>query len=93
MIDQHDFVAGLRGDPASSATVTFDVRWRPSPGADRVTFGSVEEGWILRAVPGTATVEWEASTASGFTFRSDPAATSTTVFAAVGRERNGVFVS
>lgn len=39
---------------------------------------------------GAATLEWSASEA-GFSFVSDPAATSSSYFAALGRERNGLF--
>jgi hypothetical protein len=40
----------------------------------------------------TATMGWSAHT-KDFKFESDPANTSTTIFAAIGRERNGVFFS
>jgi hypothetical protein len=39
---------------------------------------------------GEATIAWSARQA-GFTFQSDPAATSKTVYAELGHERNGVF--
>ncbi len=40
-----------------------------------------------------ARMEWSAHRSDGFKFVSDPAATSMSVFAEIGRDRNGVFFS
>jgi hypothetical protein len=38
-----------------------------------------------------ATMQWSASNASGFQFSTDPDAATTSVFAQLGKVRNGVF--
>jgi hypothetical protein len=38
-----------------------------------------------------ATIRWSAATSTGFRFTSDPSAPTTSVFALLGQERNGVF--
>jgi hypothetical protein len=53
------------------------------------TQGYAGEFWQSEA-PGAATLEWSAIEA-GFSFVSDPASTSSSYFAELGHERNGVF--
>lgn len=70
------------------ATVSFSVLW--SGATARVDVRNTEFGFQLDGVQTLATIEWSASEA-GFSFVSDPAATSTRHFAEVVHERNGVF--
>ena len=75
--------------PASvPATVSFDIRWRgPVTGRAAVTSPPGSSGQLLM---NTATMKWSAENAQGFSFKSDPAGT-TSAFAQLGRVRNGIF--
>lgn len=80
----------LSGGSSVPATVRFDVRW-----SGLKQFSDVHD--TTNRFGGTylvddATAEWTASE-SGFRFVSGPARTSTTVFAQIGFEHNGVFFS
>ncbi|HEY1368599.1 MAG TPA: hypothetical protein VGF23_15870 [Gaiellaceae bacterium] len=76
-------------DPVSvPSTCSFDISWSgPVTDRSRVTGppGSVGQLVMCRA-----TMEWSASSASGFRFVSDPNGT-TSVFAQLGAVRNGRF--
>ena len=78
----------LQRGPSVPATVALHVRWQgtgqPVEVSDAVNHF---RGEFLQT---TATIEWSAHR-SDFEFVSDPAETSTTVFAVIGHERNGVF--
>jgi hypothetical protein len=74
--------------PPVPATVSFDVRWAGGP--PRTAVRNEVQGLAGEYFRTTATIEWSAEQA-GFAFRSDPAATSTTTFAVLWQERNGVF--
>ena len=76
-------------NPASvRATVSFDIRWRgPVTGRSAVTSPPGSSGQLLM---NTATMKWSAENAQGFSFKSDPSGT-TSVFAQLGRVRNGIF--
>jgi hypothetical protein len=80
----------LAAGPNVPAAVTFDCRWQPGPNPH--TFEQVDSanGFRGKFTDGVATVSWS-SKQDGFMFQSDPAATSKSLFAIVGRERNGVF--
>jgi hypothetical protein len=90
--DFHDLVNDLQHGPSVPATVSFDVHW--SGLTESVTVRDATNRFVemLRqsTETGAATLEWSASEAN-LSFASDPAATSVSAFAAVGRERNGAF--
>ena len=79
----------LRG-PNVPAVVSFDTRWF-APG-DATRYRNEALQFVGRFLRTQASLVWSAAE-EGFTFQSGPAATSTTVFAEVGHERNGVFFS
>jgi hypothetical protein len=86
MPDFFDFVQSLFPSVNVPATVSFDVRW--FGGDERIT--REEADFAGQFVRTSASIEWSAAQ-SGFTFQSDPASESTSVYALVGHERNGVF--
>jgi hypothetical protein len=76
--------------------VSFSLQWQMTAAPDvtqlklrDATQGYAGEFWQSESA-GAATLEWSASEA-GFSFVSDPAATSSSYFAELGHERNGVF--
>ena len=71
------------------AEVTYEVRWT-GPIARDISVRDTANGFRGQFPENTATLAWSASRA-GFKFISDSADTSTSVFAQLGRERNGVF--
>lgn len=79
------------------AIVSYTIRWSGvNARVDIVDFENTglttNRRFAGRFIEDTATVEWSVSVPSmGFTFSSDPAVTSKSVFAEIGRERNGVF--
>jgi hypothetical protein len=76
-------------DPISTpAKCSFDVRWS-GPVTSRGPVAS-PPGSAGDLVMSQATMTWSASNDQGFSFQSNPANT-TSVFAQVGRVRNGVF--
>ncbi len=86
--DFGNLLHALRGDPGEPAEVSFDVRWgdvirRPDLRDEDVGF----EGHF---VENHAAIAWSARQ-EGFEFVSDPMDTSQSVFAVIGRERNGTF--
>ena len=78
----------LHGGPTRPATVTFNMRWTGigSP----FDFTNSGDGFRGRFQFETVAIEWSAHEA-GFSFASDPADTTVTVAAIIGKERNGVF--
>jgi len=70
------------------ADVSFHIRW--SGVKKRVKTSDETNQFVGNYIEDTATMAWSAQE-EGFKFVSDPADTSTTVFAEIGRERNGVF--
>lgn len=88
--DAHNLLNALTGGPTEPSTVSFDMTWtgqRPL-----VDFTDAVHGFTGSFMFSTVTVDWSAHEA-GFAFASDPAATTSTVAAVMGRERNGVFFS
>lgn len=79
----------LSDGPSVEATASYHVEWLG--GHDHVQLNDPDQQLAATFVEGDARVEWGAQTADGFRFVSDPAATSTTVFAVAGKERNGSF--
>jgi hypothetical protein len=76
----------LANTPAVPGHASFDLRW--SGGGRRYSVRDVANRFVLDGATANATITWTARRA-GFSFRSDPGPT--TLFAAVARERNGVF--
>jgi hypothetical protein len=88
--DFHDIVNTLQRGPSVSAHVTYRIRW--SGVKARVKLRDDTNQFVGNFIEDTATVSWS-SKQKGFKFVSDPASTSTSLFAEIGRERNGVFFS
>jgi hypothetical protein len=92
LIDSFQFL----GQDSVPATVSFDITWTASgtrshfkPGSNDPTDPTNFDGKFRQAV---ATGTFSGSNADGFSFTSDPGATSAGIFAEVGIERNGSFV-
>ncbi len=88
--DYHDLVNALQDGPSVPANVSFHMRW--SGVQQRVHLHDQQKKFDAHLILDTATIGWSARR-KGFRFVSDPANTSTTVFATIGSERNGVFFS
>jgi hypothetical protein len=74
--------------PPLQATVSMDVEWQGKTAEVQVR--DLVNGFAGSYSECAATVQWSAQE-PGFSFVSDPSGTSKTTFAALGRERNGVF--
>ena len=86
--DYGDFDAALSGAPGTPATVSFEVRWS---GVDqRVNIKDPVAGFGGEFVRGSAQMSWSA-VVGDFAYESDPLDTSSSDFASMGTERNGVF--
>jgi hypothetical protein len=86
--DFHDLKNTLQRGPSVPADVSFRIRW--SGVKARVKLRDDKNQFAGNFIEDTATVGWS-SRQKGFKFVSAPASTSTSVFAEIGRERNGVF--
>jgi hypothetical protein len=77
-------------DPVSvPATCSFDIDWKgPVTERSPVSATSGSSGELVMC---QATMEWSARNAAGFHFASDPKAPTTSVFAQLGKVKNGVF--
>ncbi len=84
--DFHEFCNTLAGGPSDPATVSFKLEW----GGTASPYSASDATFVFTGLKTEAMIEWSAK-APGFEFRSDPAHTSTALFAAIGKERNGVF--
>ena len=80
---------GLSLGPAVPAAVTYEIVWT-DPITRDITVRDTANGFSGRFLENRASITWSASQV-GFSFVSDVADTSTTVFAELGRERNGIF--
>jgi hypothetical protein len=92
LIDSFQFL----GQNSVPATVSFDITWTAAgkrshfkPGSNDPTDPTNFDGKFRQAV---ATGAFSGSNADGFSFASNPGASSSGVFAEVGIERNGSFV-
>jgi hypothetical protein len=86
--DYGTFNNSLFGGPSVPTTVSVEVHWAGRAPRQHVVNAAGEmEGDFVRDA---ATMEWSARTPD-FTFVSRPASTSSSVFAEIGRERNGTF--
>ena len=84
--DYHDVVNALQDGPEVPATVSFKVEW----GGAASPFSASDSTFRFNGLKTEAMIAWTGSEA-GFSFRSDPAHTSTTNYAIIGREHSGVF--
>ena len=76
------------GPPPVPATLSFDVQWFGV--AERVNVVNPGNGFAGEFVRNNAQMAWSA-TVGDYSFVSAPASTSSSIFAEVGHERNGVF--
>ena len=77
----------LADGPSVEATVSFDVVWS-GPVTQRLNVTDATHTFAGEYAINQATVAWSGSNAAGFSFQS---ATSTSLFAETGHERNGIF--
>jgi hypothetical protein len=71
--------------------VSFHIEWTKSKDRRRFSHGAgTPDQWRANVVINEAKAEWEGETAKAH-YVSDPRATSTSLFAEVGHEHNGVF--
>jgi len=68
--------------------VSFTVTWHGVN--ERVNIRNDDDGFAGEFIRNTAQMAWTA-TVGDFTFRSDPLTTSSSSFAEIGHERNGIF--
>lgn len=86
--DYHDLINALFGGaPPVPGTVSYDVTWE---GSERLKIRNADSGLGAELWTGAATIEWSGRS-GGFEFVSDAAATSISLVAEFGHERNGVF--
>jgi len=92
IVDSFQFL----GENSVPATVSFDITWTGSgprhhykPGSTDPTDPTFFDGKFRDAV---ATGTFSGFNADGFTFTSDPGASSEGVFAEIGTESNGSFI-
>lgn len=90
VFDFHDGVNAIfgGGPPPVPAVVSFDVRWFDVD--DRVNLKNRANGFAGEFVRGQAQMEWS-GTSGGFHYVSAPLATSFSLFAEIGHERNGSY--
>jgi hypothetical protein len=91
--DYADFASALSGSSGVKGTVSFKVAWsgvteRLDIRNDDSVYGGFEGSFILNS----AQMEWSAKVGD-LEFKSDPLDTSSSSFAEIGQERNGVFFS
>jgi hypothetical protein len=86
--DYFTFANALADGPSAPALASFELRWRGV--VDRVTVRDPVNRFAGRYILDAAAVRWSARE-RGFRYTSDPASTSTSEFALIGQERNGVF--
>jgi hypothetical protein len=86
--DYGDFNNSFGGGAGVPATVSFEVRWS---GVDqRLNIKNPDASFGGEYVRGSAQMEWSAIVGN-YSFQSDPLDTSSSDFASLGTERNGVF--
>jgi hypothetical protein len=86
--DYHDLINAITGGPSVPGVASFHIEWSASK--DRHRFHDPASGFDANVVFNEARAAWKAKTAFA-SYVSDPAATSFSLFAEVGHERNGVF--
>lgn len=93
VIEYGDFGNALFGGTGTPATVSFTVQWRGP--VQRVNIKNTDSpldggGFAGEFVRNVAKMEWS-GTVGDVSYESDPLATSSSEFAEIGKERNGVF--
>jgi hypothetical protein len=88
--DYHDLLNALLDGPSVPAHVSVDVHWSNRIATSRFRNAAPDQRFTGLFTQTHATIRWSALEA-GFEYHSDPANTSTAVYAEVGHERNGVF--
>lgn len=89
--DYHDVVNALLDGPSVDAEVSYEINWKGI--TNRFELHDPVNTFAGKYVNTSATIKWAALRDDGLSFVSDPASTSFTEFALLGRERNGVFFS
>jgi hypothetical protein len=85
--DYFNVINALVDGPSAEATVSFDITWHDV--IDTFTVHDPVVDFEARFKQTSATVKWSGSNENGDSFTST--VSGDTVFAAIGRERNGVF--
>ncbi|HEX2646264.1 MAG TPA: hypothetical protein VHO95_03475 [Candidatus Dormibacteraeota bacterium] len=88
--DYHNLLNALQDGPSDEASVSFQMSWTAAEAPMNVT--DPVHHFDGRFTLCDVQIEWSA-TAPNFTFKSDPASTTTNVRSVIGHERNGVFFS
>jgi len=86
--DFSNIVNNLQHGTSIHADASFHIHWHGVK--RRVHLHDDVNHFDARVIEDSATIRWSAHT-EDFSFVSDPEETSTTVFAEIGQERNGVF--
>ena len=86
--DYHDLVNALKDGPSVPASASLHIRWRDVK--NRFKVRDATNGFAARFTETAATIEWSGEE-SGFKFVTDPAKTSISRLALIGREHNGIF--
>ena len=86
--DFGDLRNALHYGRSEQANVAFHLRW--SGARKRVHEVNEEQGYEGRFIRTGAHIQWR-SVQSGFSFISEPASESRSVFSQIGHERNGVY--
>jgi hypothetical protein len=87
--DFGDFFSAVTGGPSIPARASFDIRWLG--GGNRTTVSDSTNRFEEKLVEGAAVIDWTAANADGYRYTSGQHADSTTLYAAVGHEKNGNF--
>jgi hypothetical protein len=92
VLDHHQIPNAISGmGPAPEpATVSFRVEW--GGGGDPVPVQNDAQGFAGAFIRNSAQMEWTARVGN-YLFESAPLETSSSSFAEIGRERNGIFLS
>jgi len=88
--DYFNLPNALSFGPSEPANVSFHILW--SGVQQRTHLHDNQKRFDAQLILGAATMAWSARK-KDFKFESDPANTSFSLFAAIGRERNGAFFS
>ena len=86
--DAGNVLNALQGGPTTPATVSFEMRWAAT--GQPMALTDPVHRFTGEFFISDFTIQWSAKKA-GFTFESDPPATSVSLRSVLGRERNGVF--
>ena len=90
MPDMRSFENAVARGPMLPSTVAFEMHWDTAGRRRRAR--DRENRFVFDFREADSKIWWKA-VQRGVTYESDPASTSSTVFAALGHERNGVFFS